>query len=172
MKRTRRAPLFVSVEPDVYLIDTSAWLNIEHRLDFEEVWAIVVRLIEEGRIVVCAQVMGELKDNPIYLTRLKKYEDALLAGDEKSDDPDYLLHVGKITHEHPAMAKARGKRTPADPYVVALAEREKYVIVADETTRKRPSRKIPGVCEQRKIKCISLDQFVAANSQSAAGQGA
>jgi hypothetical protein len=164
VKRRHPLPLFRSIEPDIYLIDTSAWLNIDPRPDAEDVWRLVVTLIEQGRIVVCAQVLGELRDNPIYVPRLKPYERALQAGDHNGDDVAYLQHVGKITHDHPAMSKATGSKTPADPYVVALAELEGYVVVADEST-KRPNRKIPGVCQQRGIRCITLAQFISAASQ-------
>jgi Domain of unknown function (DUF4411) len=159
MKSGHRLPLFRDVEPDVYEIDTSAWLNIDSRPDCEDVWRIIVALIERGRIVACAQVIDELRNNSIYASRLQRYEVALRAGDEKSDDPEYLQHVGKITHAYPSMSRATGRRTPADPYVIALAEREHYVVVADESM-KRPNRKIPGVCQQRGVRCITLTEFI------------
>ena len=162
MKRRQSLPLLRSIEPDVYLIDTSSWLNIDLRADAEDVWRLVVGLIEQGRIVTCAQVLQELRDSPIYMLRLKPYEVALQAGDKNSDDPTFLLHVGKVTYAHPGMSKATGWKTPADPYVVALAELEGYVVVADESNTKRPTRKIPGVCQQRKIRCMTLAQFVSA----------
>jgi hypothetical protein len=161
VKRRRPLPLFRCIEPDVYLIDTSAWLNIDSRTDSDDLWKLIISLIEQGRIVACAQVLGELRDDPIYRSRLKPYERALQAGDRSGDDIAYLKHVGKVTHDHPAMSKAMGWKTPADPYVVALAELENYVVVSDETTAIKRSRKIPGVCQQRQIRCITLDEFVA-----------
>lgn len=160
MKRHHRPPLLVSTLPDVYLVDTSAWLNIESRSDAKEVWQLVESLVQQERIVACAMVLAELRENEIYLSRLKQYEDALQAGDHNSDDPEYLLRVGQITRDFPAMSRARGEKTPADPYVVALAQWEKYVVVADETCNNRPNRKIPGVCRQLEIRCISLAEFV------------
>jgi predicted nucleic acid-binding protein len=161
MKRHHRPPLLVSTLPDVYLIDTSAWLNIESRRDAKEVWQLIEWLLQQERVAICAMVLAELKENPIYLTRLKQHEDALQTGDHNSDDPEYLLRVGQITRDFPAMSKARGEKTPADPYVIALAQWEKYVVVADETCRKRPNRKIPGVCKQLQIRCLTLDEFVS-----------
>lgn len=114
MKRRQSLPLFRSIEPDAYLLDTSAWLNIDSRKDSEGVWRLVVTLIEQGRIFACAQVLAELRDDPIYASRLKPYERALQAGDRNSDDVAYLQHVGKITHDHPAMSKATGSKTPAE----------------------------------------------------------
>jgi hypothetical protein len=43
--------------------------------------------------------------------------------------------------------------------VIALAEREHYVVVADESL-KRPNRKIPGVCQQLGVRCITLAKFI------------
>lgn len=160
MRRRRSAPLFRSTEPAIYLIDTSAWITIDGRRDAGDVWRLVIVLIEQGRIVVCAQVLSELRDNPMYEPRLKPYERALQAGDRNSDDPDYLRFVGRITHDHPGMSKARGWKTPADSYVIALAELEGYVIVADENMR-HPNRKIPGVCRQRGIRCLTSAEFIA-----------
>lgn len=166
MKRRPSAPLFRKIEPDVYLIDTSAWINIDERSDSQDVWQLIVALLEKGRIVACAQVLAELRDNPMYETRLKPHEQALQAGDRSSDNPDYLRYVGRITYEHPGMSKARGWKTPADSYVIALAELEGYVVVADENMRHR-NRKIPGVCENRGIRCLSSSEFVTEISAAA-----
>ena len=161
MRRRQSLPLFKTLMPDVYLVDTSAWLNIGDRSDCDEIWAMIIALIEQGRVVACAQVIAEMRDDSIYMLRIKPFEKALQAGDRKSDDLVYLQHVGRITYEHPAMSKATSFRNPADPYVIALAELEGYVIVADENCAKRSNRKIPGVCEKRGIRCLSLSEFVA-----------
>lgn len=159
-------PLFKSIEPDVYLVDTSAWLNIDLRSDADNVWNLINGLIRQGRIVACAQVLNELRENPMYLSRFHPYESALQAGDRNADDLAYLMHVGKVTHDHPGMACARGKKTKADPYIIALAELEKYIVVSDETCAKTQSRKIPGVCKQRGIKCLTLDEFVRIENEA------
>ena len=164
MKRRRPLPLFHSIEPDVYLIDTSAWFDIDARSDSEDIWLLIVALIEQGRIVACAPVLGELRADPVYKSRLKPYEAALQAGDRNSDDIAYLQHVGKVTHAHPAMSKATGSKTPADPYIVALAELDGYVVVTRATRMIKPNRKIPGVCQQRGIRCLTLDEFITAAS--------
>ena len=78
---------------------------------------------------------------------------------------EYLACVGRITHDHPGMSRARSEKTPADPYVVALAMVEGYVVVAEETRNRRPSRKIPGVCDKLKIKCVTLDELVASERE-------
>lgn len=164
MKRRSSNPLFRAIEPDVYVIDTSAWINIDTRDDSGAVWRLIESLIEQGRIVACAQVLEELRENPIYLLRLHPYENALKAADRGIDDIDYLMLVGRITHEHQAMCGARGRKTKADPYVVALAEIDNYVVVADETCTHKPNRKIPGVCKKRGVRYLTLAEFVVAAS--------
>ena len=161
MKRRRSLPLFDKTEPDVYLFDTSAWLDIDSLTKCEEVWVMIRRLVEEGRIFTCSQVLAELHADPMYLVRIKPLERALLAGDGNSNDPVYLRHVGKITHDFPGMSKATSSKTPADSYVVALAQMEKYIVVADENMR-RKTRKIPGVCQELGIRCVTLSKFIAA----------
>ena len=161
MNRRRPLPLLSSILPDNFVIDTSAWLRIDGRADAEDVWAMIVHLIGQGRIVVCAQVFSELRESSIYLLRLKPHEKALRAGDRGTDDIPYLQLVGRITYEHPAMSKATGTKTPADPYIVALAEMDGYVVVTEESTHTRPNRKIPTVCKRRSIRCLSLNEFIA-----------
>ncbi len=162
MKRRPTFPLFEKTEPDLYLFDTSAWLNVESRRNCETVWALIKRRVEEGRIFTCAQVLQELHGDPIYLVRIKPLEKALLSGD--SSDPAFLLRVGKITHDFPSMGKATSYKTPADPYIVALAQMENYIVVADESM-KHKNRKIPGVCKQLGIRCIKLSKFIAAEAE-------
>jgi rRNA-processing protein FCF1 len=165
VKRNPSIPLLRAGLPAVYLIDTSAWLNIDTRQDFADVWQLVISLIQQGRIVVPAAVLNELRDNPMYLSRLQEYEAVLQAGDRKADDLEYLMLVGKITHDYPAMSGARGIKTKADPYIVALADLEKYIVVTDESL-KHENRKIPGVCKHYGITCLTLDEFVRTENEA------
>jgi hypothetical protein len=104
VKRRHSLPLLQSQLPDVYLIDTSAWLNIDGRPDRDDVWRLITNLIAHGRIVTPAQVLGELREDPIFRTRLKAYQAELLAGDHGTDDISYLQLVGRITHDYPSMS--------------------------------------------------------------------
>lgn len=161
MKKRWSGPLFHSIEPDVYLVDTSAWINIDEREDSISAWSLVCRLLEIGRVVTCPQVLGELKNNPLYEKYLKQREAVLTAGIRTSGDAEYLACLGRIALAHPAMCKSRGEKEPADTYVVALAELDRYIVVVDETTRKKRNKKIPGVCDLRNIKWIPSDVFLS-----------
>jgi predicted nucleic acid-binding protein len=153
VKRLGPSPLFQHLQPDVYCVDTSAWFNIDRRPDADDVWVLATALIQAGRIVACARVLAELRIDPIYLTRFKPYESALQIGDCAPDDISYLMRVGQITHDFPAMSKATSVRTPADPYVVALAQHYGYVVVTDD-------KKIRSACRKLAIRCLTLPEFV------------
>ena len=157
MKRSGYASLFP--EPDAYAVDTSSWLNVDSLPNCEDAWVFIQRLIRAGRLFTCSQVLVELHDDPIFLLRIKPFEKALLSGGGRNNDPSYLLRVGRITHDYPAMSKATSSKTPADPYIVALAQMEGYVVVADEGT-KRINRKIPGACQKLGIRCIMISQLI------------
>jgi|SRR5579872_2185564 len=161
MRKGRNMLLFTDEEPDVYLFDTSAWVNTRLHRKVEDIWTTIVELIGRRRLFTCSQVMTELRPDSIY-QRVKRYEKALLAHDGKLSDPEFLQAVGQITHDHPGMCKARGEKTPADPYVIALAQLENYIVVADEGTARRKSRKIPGVCQKLGICCKTLEEFITA----------
>jgi len=165
MRKGRNMPLFPDEELDVYVFDTSAWVNAGLHRNSEKVWMTIIDLIGYRRVFTCSQVMIELKPDPIY-ERVKRYEKALLAHDGKLSDPEFLQAVGQITHDHPGMCKARGEKTPADPYVIALAQLENYIVVADEGTARRKSRKIPGVCQKLGICCRSLEEFITAEMRN------
>jgi hypothetical protein len=160
MKRRRLEPtLFEPTPPKVYLFDTSAWLNIESRSDKEHIWSLVRKLADEGRVCTCHEVIGELREDSIYETRIKPMEKVLVAGCPNTNDIPFLQRVGRITHDYPGMSRATSSKTPADQFVVATAQAEGYTVVADES-KKRPSRKIPGVCAKLRISCITLKQFI------------
>ena len=157
MRRSGNASLFA--EPDAYAVDTSSWLNVNSLPNCEDAWVTIQRLIKAGRLVTCSQVLTELHDDPIFVPRIKPFERALLSGGGRNNDPEYLLAVGRITHDYPAMSKATSSKTPADPYIVALAQMEGYVLVADEGKR-RINRKIPGACQKLEIRCITISQLI------------
>src|SRR5438445_1717430 len=106
MRRRSDPTLFDGVEPEIYLIDSSAWFNIDLRSDCEQIWAHIDRLMTEKRIVSCAAIIEEICNSQVY-ERLRPHEATLKDGDLASTDVEYLQLVGKITHEHPGMSKAR-----------------------------------------------------------------
>jgi hypothetical protein len=158
MRRKGDPTLFDGQEPEVYLIDSSAWFNIDEKEDHEQIWQNIYRLIEEKRIVICSAVFEEIGNSEVY-GRLKPHEAVLKEGDLPSTDIEYLQLIGKITRDHPAMSKARSRKFAADPYVVALASIQRYTVVADESNE-RANRKIPGACKKLGVCYMTLPEFI------------
>ena len=76
-------------------------------------------------------------------------------------DIEYLLAVGQVQHAFPAMGGATSGKNKADPYVVALGKfmldaGTRCVVVANETIRSRPNRKIPTACAHFGLECHDL----------------
>jgi len=158
MRRKSDPTLFDGAEPEVYLIDSSSWFNIDLRTDREEIWSHIYRLIAEKRIVVCSGVFEEICNSAVY-ERLRLHEAALKDGDIESTDLEYLQLIGRITRDHPAMSRARSRKFAADPYVVALAKLQGYTVVTDESNA-RANRKIPGACRKLGVSCLTLGEFI------------
>ena len=150
--------LFSDPTLELYLVDASAWFDVDKRNDAEDVWRLIERLIRDGRLFAPSQVIEEIFRDGGLKQRLGPYEGKLTENDR--DDIEYFRKLGEITRQFPAMCHATGTRERADGYVVALAELDGYTVVADETANKRPNRKIPGVCKQLQIRCLTLEEFV------------
>ena len=80
--------------------------------------------------------------------------------------PEFTANVGKVQFEFPAMGGATGTKRRADPFVVATAltynsDAEQWLVVAGESRKGRPARKIPTVCDHYGIECITLEDLIS-----------
>jgi len=157
MKRRKVPPLIAAMEP-TYVVDSSAWFNMSGRSDSERAWAIIITLIERERLVDPSEVIEEVKLDDEMWRRLEPYERLLRF---VRTDEAYLKLAGAIAGEFPGMACIRSRKDKADPWVVALGEIERFTVVTDETSDRRPSRKIPTACKKRGVLCISLAEMLA-----------
>lgn len=129
MKRQPVPPLLAEAVPAIYVIDASAWFDIADLPDPEEAWAVILSVLNQDRIAAPIELLDELRPDDAVWPRLKPYETRIRSG----GDETYLLLAGAIAAEFPGLARIRSKRTRADPFVIALAERFNFVVVTDET---------------------------------------
>lgn len=145
----------------IFCLDTSAWLDGWVRDYPEEVfpslWAKLSECIASGQVRCSEEVYVELekKDDGIH-GWLKKHKQVIVPIDE---------HIQKIVAdlliEHPRLVDTHRQRSQADPFVIATAESLGAAVVTGEKPRgKLDIPKIPDVCEQRKIPCISFLQML------------
>jgi predicted nucleic acid-binding protein len=140
-----------------WVVDSSSLIDMLEHPNQEKVWDTFVVMIKNGLVVMPAEVWSEIEDNPALMELLRPYK-------EHVPKPDatiaYFQRVGEISLKYRGIAKKRRGKDRADPYIIAAAEQHGLTVVTEERAAKRPSRKISGVCEKRKIPCTAyLEMF-------------
>ena len=51
----------------------------------------------------------------------------------------------------------------ADPYLISVAKVDGSIVVTNETMNRNPKRKIPFVCQELGIPCMTFDEFMIHN---------
>ncbi len=137
-----------------YVIDTSCLTHIDTQPNANLVWDTVIRLIEEGRLKTVQQAMAELRNvDPTAHARVMDYRSDFVVGMSVE-----LFHeAGRISETYTRMSRPWHRNDSADPWLVAAAKREGYVVVTDE----KPSRgRIPVVCKGEGVLCMDLADFI------------
>lgn len=148
-----------------YAIDSSTWIALEKRSDFDNVWATFTVLISEGRLITSPEILKELrhpdyKDTSEIYKRIRPFESHLAF--RKMRDQEFHNVLGLLHFRFPSLCKTRHpKKRPADPYVIATAKRCGFVVVSEETLARRPSRKIPQACVALGVTCLTIDELLA-----------
>lgn len=145
----------------IFCLDTSAWLDGWVRDYPEEVfpslWEKLAECVASGQVRCSEEVYVELekKDDGIH-DWLKKHKQVVVPINE-----EIQRIVAALLTEHPRLVDTFRQRSQADPFVIATAEALGAVVVTGEKPRgKLDIPKIPDVCEQRKIPCISFLQML------------
>lgn len=68
----------------------------------------------------------------------------------------------QVLARYPALVKASARRTEADPFVIALAQVRGIPVVTAERGGSEKTPKIPYVCGELKIPCLSIVEFIRA----------
>ncbi len=145
----------------IFCLDTSAWLDGWVRDYPEEVfpslWEKLAECVASGQVRCSEEVYVELekKDDGIH-DWLKRHKQVVVPINE-----EIQRIVAALLTEHPRLVDTFRQRSQADPFVIATAEALSATVVTGEKPRgKLDIPKIPDVCEQRKIPCISFLQML------------
>lgn len=86
---------------------------------------------------------------------------------KRINDVEYMLLVGRVTHQFSTMAGARRRKERADQYIVATAaylnatsNPTRTRIVCEETDAQRASRKIVTACKAFGVEPLNLFQML------------
>lgn len=141
-------------------MDTSAFLNAWRRSYppdvFPSLWEKVGKLAQEGKLIASEEVLVELekKDDDVYAWA-KQREQMFIPIDGLIQQA-----VRGILLQYPRLLDTRKNRSGADPFVIALAQTEKCIVVTGESPSHSEQRpRIPDVCDALGIRYIDFVQM-------------
>ena len=133
-------------------MDASSWISVEGNPAQNRILFCLSKLIEEGKICCPPEAWDEVEKCPWVKAWLEPYYGHFV---KRISAVDYLLLVGRVTHEFHTMAGARRRKERADQYVVATAaylnansNPLKFSVVCEETDTQRASRKLVTACQK------------------------
>lgn len=146
-----------------YVFDASAWIDANERAGDNRIPVLLNRLHDAKRIHSPKQVFKELERPGLLTDWIEERRQKLTA--PRGLPNAYSRKVGEIQWRYPGMGRALGAKERGDPYVVALAAANSsddvpWIVVCAETLKNRPRRKIPGVCADLGVRCITLAELI------------
>ena len=145
-----------------YCIDTSAligaWIRWYPQEMFPSLWERVDTLIDDDRLISSEEVLHELErkeGDTLHEWAKERHEVFLPLGD------DIQTCASQIMTTHPRLVDGRTGKSFADPWVIATAHTHKAIVVTEEKpTGKRDRPKIPDVCRDMQVDCISFVDLI------------
>jgi hypothetical protein len=141
----------------IYSGDTSALIDwLERYYPAESFPAMVEKvdaLISEGRLLISEEVLDEAQQKDAAVKDwCETRKDALIV----PTDSAVALEVRSILETHGRLVMNLKNRNRADPFVIAVARLRRAVVVTGEIGGNESRPKIPYVCQQLGIECISF----------------
>ncbi|HUR17007.1 MAG TPA: DUF4411 family protein [Candidatus Limnocylindrales bacterium] len=140
----------------MYVFDTSAlveaWVRLYPPRRFPALWENIDELINDERAVAPHEVLEELKaQDDDLLQWAKDRSDGFI----RPTSRQVMLAARDVLEDHPKLTKPGKGRGKADPFVVALAETIDWTVVTQERGGTAEKPKIPYVCGERGVNCMS-----------------
>ncbi len=140
-----------------YCIDTSSLINfVEYYPEdiFPGMLENMNNLIDKGLLVASSEVLDELKkkDDKIFKW-LKSKPDSIIEIDQNIQN-----EVVYIMQKYPLLVNIDTGNSKADPFIIATAKTLKLIVITEE--KPRSPKKIPYICKQEDIKCITLVELM------------
>lgn len=163
------------IPSDFFLIDCSSimafsgadFANPRRFCDYRErIWTHLEGMIATDRLKTVSQAWAELEYNdPESCVRLHRFRDRLILPMDHMTD----IRIINIISKHPRIVdhNQHYTREPADPYLIAYAQKHAAIIISDEKPlsarigqNKNRKTTIPDVCIMENMKCLSLEAFL------------
>lgn len=82
---------------------------------------------------------------------------------DKTNSIEYWNSIRELENFETFQKYGEKKINWADPYLISAAMVDGSVVVTNETIHKHPKRKIPFVCSELNIPCMTFDEFMIHN---------
>jgi hypothetical protein len=140
-----------------YVFDTSAligaWARAYPPDAFPQVWERLDGLAASGGLIVPEEVLDELKaQDDELLAWVKARSGNVVVPTTRA----VMLEARAVLADHPHLTKTGTGRGKADPFVISLAAIRSCPVVTQEQGGSTAKPRIPFVCTQRGIRCLSL----------------
>lgn len=144
-----------------YCIDTCSlvdlWMRFYPPDVFQTLWEKDLEsLFYHGLLIAPQEVFNELNHQEDLLFDWAKKHKKMF----RDLDEEQVKLVREIVKNFPKLIDSRKTTADADPFIIALAKSKGWTVITSEIPdpqRKKP--KIPDVCQEYSVKCISLVEF-------------
>jgi Domain of unknown function (DUF4411) len=139
-----------------FCVDTSGWLDgwLRHypRDVFPSLWQNVEERVNGCEIIASEEVYVELqkKDDDLH-EWMKERKFMLIPANESVQ-----RHVAEVLATYPRLVDTLKGRSQADPFVIATAVETGSIVVTGESVGTATKPRIPFVCQQLGIRCITF----------------
>jgi hypothetical protein len=150
-----------------YCLDSSAIIDWHERYypprNFPQLVDRVDEIMQEGRVLISEEVWVEIDSKD---AAAKEWCEPRLGDLVVPTDLDVVKQVQAILTSHPKLVGALKNRSGADPFVIAVAMLCDSTVVTGELpgTENRP--RIPNVCSDLSVPCISFLDLIKAEHWS------
>ncbi|MCP5410129.1 MAG: DUF4411 family protein [Chromatiaceae bacterium] len=145
-----------------YSIDTSAllhgWVRAYPPSIFPALWDRLEELISNGQLIASKEVLNELKRKDDDLFEWCSNREEMFV----EIDDNIQVHMAHIMGKYQKLVDTSKGKSGADPFVIALAmtHNPPFAVVSEEKGGSAKNPKIPYVCREEDILCITLLQLI------------
>jgi len=149
----------------IYVFDNNSLSKLKHFYPgvFKSMWTGLDALVQNGELISTREVWNEMqRGNPDpHVTQWLKLRKGLIFTTPTTAELQFVAQIFQVPHFQGLIgAQQRLKGTPvADPFVIACAKVHEGTVVTEEKF-KLNAAKIPNVCQNFKIPCIDLKEFM------------
>ncbi len=155
-----------------YIFDTNILIDMKHYnpLVFKSLWNNIYALLTLNAIYSVLEVHAELsKAEDSINDKWEKLDDQYgfyVDLSDKDNSFEYWNAMRKLESFETFQKYGEDKPHWADPYLISAAMVDGSIVVTNETTHRQPKRKIPFVCDELNIPCMTFDEFMIHNGWS------